>query len=488
MSHHPRRSPTGRRLAAAGAAAALLIASLVAAPTGAGAGPQLSPAAVDSEVYAQLGAGGTTEFFVYLTETADLSAAGTFDTRAGQAGHVYRQLTRTARTSQAGLRAELDQRGIAYTPYWAVNTLLVEGDRALVDELAARPDVARIQPNRDYRLFQSPRELDAAINLVEWNIADIGADHVWNVFGVRGEKITVATIDTGAEYTHRALVRQYRGNLGGGAFDHNYHWFDPAGICPAPEPCDNIGHGTHVTGTMVGDDGGGNQIGVAPAARWIAAKGCEFSSCSAASLLASGQWMLAPTDLAGANPKPDLAPHVVNNSWGGPGGDIWYQGIINAWVNAGIFPVFAAGNSGGLGCGSASSPGDNIPAYAAGAHDIAHAIAPFSGRGPSAVDGTTVKPNVTAPGVNIRSSLPGNTYGNFSGTSMAAPHVAGTVALIWSATPAKTLGKVALTRRIIDATAIDVNDLTCGGVPANNNVWGQGRLDAFDAVWLALIL
>jgi subtilisin family serine protease len=179
---------------------------------------------------------------------------------------------------------------------------------------------------------------------------------------------------------------------------------------------------------------------------------------------------------------------VVNNSWGGPGGNLFYQAIINAWVAAGIFPVFSGGNSGALGCGSTGSPGDNVPAYAVGAYNIAHAIAPFSGRGPSAVDGVTVKPNVAAPGVNIRSSLPGNTYGTLSGTSMAAPHVAGTVALIWSATPTKTLGNIPLTRKIIDATATDVNDLTCGGVPANNNVWGQGRLNAFNAVWLALTL
>jgi len=362
----------------------------------------------------------------------------------------------------------------------------VTGDRAVVDALAARPEVARIEPNHTYELHQSAGP-QAVIDAIEWGVADIGADHVWNVFGVFGGRITVASIDTGVEFTHPALVRQYRGNLGGGVFDHNHNWFDPAGICPAPAPCDNNSHGTHVTGTMVGDDGAGNQIGVAPRARWIAAKGCEFGSCSLASLLASGQWMLAPTDLAGANPKPALAPHVVNNSWGGSGGDLFYQGIINAWVAAGIFPVFSAGNS-GPGCGSTGSPGDNIPAYAAGAYNIAHAIAPFSSRGPSAVDGVTVKPNVSAPGVNVRSSVPGGGYASFSGTSMAAPHVSGTVALIWSANPAKTLGQVALTRKIIDATATDVNDLTCGGVPANNNVWGQGRLDAFDAVWLALTL
>jgi subtilisin family serine protease len=496
MSPRSHRFLASRRLAASAATALLVVASLVVAPTAATASPSLLGSTVDSDVYAELASDGTTEFFVHLTETADLSRAGEFTTRAARASHVFDQLTGVAGTSQVDLRADLDARGVDYTPFWAVNALLVEGDRALLDELAARPDVARIEPNRDYQLFQSTADpdavtdavTDAVIDAIEWNIADIGADHVWNVFGVFGRGITVATIDTGVEFRHPALVGKYRGNFGAAGFDHNYNWFDPAGICPAPAPCDNVGHGTHVTGTMVGDDNAGNQVGVAPGAQWIAAKGCEFSSCSAGSLLASGQWMLAPTDLNGQNPAPNRAPHVVNNSWGGPGGDLWYQAIINAWVAAGIFPAFAAGNSGALGCGSASSPGDNVPAYAAGAYDINHAIAFFSGRGPSAVDGVTVKPNVSAPGVGIRSSVPPNGYALFNGTSMASPHVAGTVALIWSANPLKTLGNIPLTRKIIDATATDVNDLTCGGVPANNNVWGQGRLSAFNAVWLATTL
>ena len=130
----------------------------------------------------------------------------------------------------------------------------------------------------------------------------------------------VANIDTGVQYNHPALVNQYRGNLGGASFDHNYNWFDPSSVCPSPVPCDNNNHGTHTMGTMVGDDGGTNQIGVAPGARWIAAKGCETNNCSDAALLASAQWILAPTDLNGSNPRPDLRPDIVNNSWGGGGG------------------------------------------------------------------------------------------------------------------------------------------------------------------------
>ena len=139
---------------------------------------------------------------------------------------------------------------------------------------------------------------------MEWGIDRIRADQVWSTFGVRGEGITVANIDTGVEFTHPALVGKYRGNTGGGTFNHNYNWFDPSNVCgnPSLAPCDNNNHGTHTMGTMVGDDGGANQIGVAPGARWIAAKGCETNNCSDAALLASGQWILAPTDLSGSEP------------------------------------------------------------------------------------------------------------------------------------------------------------------------------------------
>jgi VCBS repeat-containing protein len=234
---------------------------------------------------------------------------------------------------------------------------------------------------------------------------------------------------------------------------------------------------------MVGDDGAGNQVGVAPGAQFIAAKGCATADCSDAALLASAQWMLAPTDLSGANPRPDLRPDIVNNSWGGTGGDPWYEASVNAWVAAGIMPIFANGNSGPA-CGTAFSPGDYTAAYSVANYDINNVIAANSSRGPSGSGDT--KPNIAAPGINVRSSVNGGGYANFTGPSMAAPHVAGTVALLWSASPALR-GNLAATRALLDAGAVDSPDDQCGGTDDDNNVFGEGRLDAFATVSAALV-
>ena len=154
------------------------------------------------------------------------------------------------------------------------------------------------------------------------------------------------------------------------------------GVCRRV-PCDNNNHGTHTMGTMVGGDGGANNIGVAPGARWIAAKGCESNSCSDRALLESGQWMLAPTRLDGSGADPARRPQIINNSWGGPGGNSWYSQTIDAWRAAGIFPAFSGGNS-GPSCGSAGSPGDDEQAFASGSFDINNVIASTSGRGAAA--------------------------------------------------------------------------------------------------------
>ncbi|GLW10218.1 hypothetical protein Misp01_53460 [Microtetraspora sp. NBRC 13810] len=436
------------------------------------------PDKIHQTVLAELSDDDKATFWVRLKSRADLSSASRAKTKAEKAEQVFRAKTETATSSQANLRKLLTAERADYTPFWIANAVQVTGGAKLANEIAKLPEVEQIVPTRVTKLPEPlPGKDQASVNAVEWNIDRVNAPRVWNELGTRGEGIVVANIDTGVQFDHPALAAQYRGRTGEGV-DHNYNWFDPAGICPTDAPCDNNGHGTHTMGTMAGGEGA-NIIGVAPGATWIAAKGCESNSCSDASLLAAGQWILAPTDLQGGNPRPDLAPDIVNNSWGGAGFDPWYEDIVNAWVAAGIFPAFSNGNLTNAGCGSSGSPGQYVASYSAGAFDINNAIANFSTRGPG--PNGEIKPNIAAPGVNVRSSVAGGGYGSISGTSMASPHVAATVALMWSASPALQ-GAITATTELLDGSAIDVSNLTCGGTADDNNVWGEGRLDAFAAV------
>jgi len=425
-----------------------------------------------------------TSYWAILRQKADLSAATSISNWNARGWFVYNKLTSVANSSQAGLRSLLRSRGARFTPFWIINAIRITSGATTLAAVAARPEVSRVVPSWTGHVVDGSTAPRAGIQTVEWNIQRINAPMVWSQYNDRGEGISVASIDTGVQWNHNALIKQYRGLHGTAAtvVNHNYNWWDPSHVCgnPSLAPCDNVGHGTHTMGTIVGDDGGVNQIGVAPKAQWLTAKGCESNSCSDSALLSSGQFMLAPTDLNGQNPKPEVRPVVVSNSWGTPNGsDTFYQSTVQAWVAAGIFPDFANGNS-GPSCRTVGAPGSYPESYGVGAFDINNNIAGFSSRGPSPLGGG-IKPNVSAPGVSVRSSLPGNSYGSLSGTSMATPHVAGVVALI-IAGASQWRGNIPGLRSLIDTTAIDTSDLTCGGSATNNNVWGEGRLDAFAAV------
>ncbi|MEU2656003.1 S8 family serine peptidase [Streptomyces sp. NPDC007325] len=484
--HLPR--PFRRRGPAAWAAAAVTAAALVTAPQFAAASP-LPPspqasAKVDPALAAAVAGGGEATFFVVLKDQADLTTAQRKRAHGAKAQAAFKELRAHAERTQKPLTSFLDERKVGHQDFWIANTVQVSGGADLVAELTKRSDVARVVKEQHYELDDvntttttTASATATAETPVEWGIRDIGADRVWSQFDNRGEGIVIANIDSGVQYDHPDLVANYRGNNGDGSFTHDYNWYDPSGQCgDTGTPCDNNGHGTHTMGTMAGAGG----IGVAPHARWIAAKGCESRSCSDASLLASGQWILAPTDHNGENPRPELAPHIVNNSWGG-GRTTFYQDIVEAWNAAGIFEAFAAGNAGdGRTCSTTEAPGAQAPAYGVGAYDSTGAIASFSGFGPSLVDGS-MKPNISAPGVAIRSAWPGSTHQTSNGTSMATPHVAGAVALLWSAAPA-LIGDIDRTRALLNQGARDVDDTHCGGTPAANNVWGEGKLDILASV------
>jgi subtilisin family serine protease len=277
-------------IVAALAAACLPAVTAAAAPAGPAATSATARPLVEPTVESQLAAHPTTTFWVYLKSTAKLSDAALITDRARQGDVVESRLKATARTSQADLIGLLDAAHAEHHAYWIANTVEVTGDAALLRQIEALPEVSQITADRSYAL---PKDLKAAAvpaadSGVEWGVDAVGAPKVWDEDGAAGQGMVVGSIDSGVDYTHPALVHQYRGNNGDGTFDDNYNWWDPARVCGVLQtyPCDNIGHGTHTVGIMVGDDGK-NHIGVAPKAKWIAAKGCEVSSCSQSSLLSS---------------------------------------------------------------------------------------------------------------------------------------------------------------------------------------------------------
>ena len=307
--------------------------------------------------------------------------------------------------------------------------------------------------------------------------------------GYTGQGVVIGGQDTGYAWDHPALKNQYRG-WDGASVDHDYSWFD-ATADPSPTPVDpygSNGHGTHTMGTILGDDGSGNQVGMAPGARWIGCRNMDqLGVGSPATYAACYQWFIAPTRVDGSDPRPDLAPDVINNSWSClPTEGCTDPNVLLAVVQnlraAGIVSVHSAGNSGRSRCETVNEPAAIYDeSFTVGATTSGNLIADFSSRGPVTVDGSNrPKPDISAPGVGIRSSASGGDYSTMSGTSMASPHVAGLVALLISAQPALS-GQVDEIESIIEQSAlhIPVTDCDSSGVP--NNVYGWGRIDALAA-------
>lgn len=195
-------------------------------------------------------------------------------------------------------------------------------------------------------------------------------------------------------------------------------------------------------------------------------------------------WMLAPTNLGGGSADPDQRPHIGFGAWGGTGCSVEFLPDLTAWQAAGILPVFTAG-TGGPNCGTMDSPADLSQAFTAGGTDESDVPTIWSGRGPSCWG--RIKPEVAAPGVNIRSSYNDGDYTIWGGTAAgASAHLAGAAALVLSADP--TLAPLDA-RPIITGTALCIEDLSCGGTSCPwgpNNVTGWGRIDAFEAVSLTV--
>ncbi|PYJ66120.1 MAG: hypothetical protein DME76_17440, partial [Verrucomicrobia bacterium] len=397
------------------------------------------------------------EFFVVLADQADLSGAANLPTKAEKGRFVYETLLSKAQTTQEPILQWLRDRAIEHQSFYIFNAILVKGTREIAETLAARPDVARVEGDpRIHNDLPQPGPIEKAPSqpqtpaTIEPGITYTHAPDVW-ALGFTGQNIVVASADTGQRWTHDALKPHYRG-WDGVAANHNYNWHDsihdsvgnPCGN-DSPFPCDDYFHGSHTTGTAIGDDGMGNQIGMAPGAKWIGCRNMDVGNGTPARYMECMEWFLAPYPLncTPAQGDPTKAPDITINSWSCPPSEGCSANTLEAAVasqrDAGIMMVSAAQNY-GPGCSTVEDPpGIYEETYSAGALNTGtDTIASFSSRGPVTIDGSgRIKPDITAPGTNTRSASNScdSCYTFASGTSMATPHISGAMALLWCALP-----------------------------------------------------
>ncbi|MGF7058904.1 S8 family serine peptidase [Brassicibacter mesophilus] len=449
---------------------------------------------IDPEVIESFSDDSYVDVIVYLEQQVDTEKVAMTTTKNKLTGYqmqiearkaVVDVLRDTAEDTQQNLLKYLEQEKLNNTvedfkPYYIINAIYVKAKEEVIKNIAKMEEVKDIRINQKIEISTLGTPTPNAIsyddsNKTEWNIEKINADRVWNELGIDGSGIVVGVIDTGVHWEHEALKNKWRGYNPNQPERSNPigNWFDA--VAGKSMPYDEAGnpHGTHVTGTILGQDANGeNKIGVAPGAKWIAARAFVKDVGYQNWILSAGEWMLAP------NGDPSLAPDIINNSWGGAfGDDEWYRDMVKNWRAAGILPVFAAGNAERVAQeGSITVPASYPESFAVAAVSATNRLAAFSKRGPSSY-GEEIKPEISAPGVNIRSSIPGGYAGGWNGTSMAAPHVTGTVALLLSANSSLTVEEL---EDILIDTATPLTDRKYKETP--NCGYGYGLVDAYAAV------
>ena len=390
---------------------------------------------------AQALAAPTKAVIVHL-QPGPMPSAGT------SARDAVRQIESEGRRAQAPILAQLaalrrEGHVRHVRPLWIASAVALTADESALAALRARPDVSSIEADAELPI----QPADAVTG--EPGIALTGAPAVW-ARGVDGHGITVGILDTGVDLTHAELAGRYRG--GGDS------WFDPYG--QHPTPADVCGHGTQVTGIVVAGAG----IGMAPGARFIAARAFDDTGASTASgIHASFQWLLDPD----GDPATNDAPNVVNLSWGARQGcNAEFQPDLQALRAAHILPVAAAGNDGAIAAAD-NSPANLPEAFAVGATSSATTIAPFSSVGPRAAEGSSRRSSRLGP-TSARPAPADSTRPGSRGTSYSAPHVAGALALLLQVAPNLTAAEQAT---LLTQSATDL------GAPGADSTFGAGLLD-----------
>ena len=376
-----------------------------------------------------------------------------------------------------------------YEQFFIINCINVVCKKEVLVKISKMSDVEKISINKKVKIPKLPNNVPEDRNAlfsmekkhIPWNLKMISADKAQKEVENSNNDVVVAIIDSGVDGSHPAIKNNYRGN------DKNlkrYSWYNVVTekTGDKEEPYDDRGHGTHVCGTILGQREN-SLLGVCPSAKWMAVKVFDSNGeTDNAKLLKAGEWIMAPKDENGKL-HTEMAPKVVNNSWGGNSTDGFYQDMVKKWREAGIFPVFSAGNVSQFNDGgedSIGTPASYPEAYAVGAIRQDEIVAKFSLRGKSNYT-ENFKPDIVAPGVNILSSIPNGKYTIYTGTSMASPHVTGVVCLMLKANPNLSVDQI---EKILNETATPLKDNNYTTTP--NHGYGHGKVDALNAVKLSI--
>lgn len=410
-------------------------------------------------------AGEEVSFIIRFAERVDVNEFNAQGQGRGlERAALLRALKDNANASQGRANAVLRRvRASRLVQLWAINSLAATAKADVIPELLDLPEVESITFD-DIVTGPTSESSNAAVS--EWNLNLVRAPELWSQ-GYTGIGVVVATMDSGVDFNHPDLASSWRGGTNS--------WFDPHG--EHGTPYDKTGHGSHTMSLVVGSDAGGTNIGMAPGAQWIAVKLFSDSGQALQSVIHQGfQWLLDPD----GNVSTDDAPQVVNNSWG-------YASLLNQCYQefetdievlkaSGMSVVFSAGNQ-GPGGSTSESPANNPEGFAVGSVNSALSVASNSSRGPSACIPSQY-PHIVAPGVNVRTAdltaggqIP-NSYKWVSGTSFAAPHVTGAIALLRQAYPDASVAEL---EQSLQESATDY-----GPVGADYE-WGHGLIDVVAA-------